>query len=97
MKEDSILAEKGSSIRGHEFHYSEIVESVEAGKRESVEVYSVKDGQGNLLDDEGYRVKNTLGSYIHIHFGSGLKIAENIIDFIKEHNGKNNSCGTRQS
>jgi len=97
LKEDSMLGEKGALIRGHEFHYSEIVESAEARKRESTEVYSVKDGSGNFLGDEGYMVNNTLGSYMHIHFGSNQKIAKNIIDLIREHNGKNNNCGTRQS
>jgi len=97
LKEDSMLGEKGALIRGHEFHYSEIVESAEARKRESAEVYSVKDGSGNFLGDEGYMVNNTLGSYMHIHFGSNQKIAKNIIDLIREHNGKNNNCGTRQS
>jgi len=97
LKHDSILGAKGASLRGHEFHYSEIVNSGEAGKRGSTEVtseltglcasalfYSLKDGSGKILPDEGYQVKNTLGSYIHIHFGSNNSaIAKNFIQFIK--------------
>ena len=103
LREDSILAKKGTSVRGHEFHYSEVV-STEAGKRGSgkvsasglMQVYAVKDGEENNIGNEGYRIKNTLGSYIHTHFGSDRSIAKNMVDFIKEHNGKNNYRRTRQ-
>ncbi|HDH05841.1 MAG TPA: cobyrinate a,c-diamide synthase [Nitrospirae bacterium] len=61
------------------------------------ENYSVKNGSGEKVQDEGYRVKNTLGSYIHIHFGSNPSIAEEFVDFVKEHDGKDYYCRTRQS
>ena len=98
LKERSILGIKGTVVRGHEFHYSEIVNS---GERSAVSgqlgdlIYSVKDGSGLSLGEEGYRIKNSLGSYIHIHFGSNLSIADSIIDFIKECHGKDHYCGTR--
>jgi cobyrinic acid a,c-diamide synthase len=97
LKERSILGIKGTAVRGHEFHYSEVLES----RGEVIPpshcptIYSVKDGSGLALADEGYRIKNTLGSYIHIHFGSNLSIADSIIDFIKECHGKDHYCGTR--
>ena len=113
LRQDSIAGDKGAVIRGHEFHYSEIMESQEARKRGSAKVvssepqnfrtsalsqtYSVKDGSGNELGKEGYTVKNALGSYIHIHFGSNPSIANNFIHFIKEHHGTYSPGRARQS
>ena len=108
LKEDFIFGENGSAMRGHEFHYSEInpplppfskggMGGFENTEHRTQIIYSVKNGEGNYLYDEGYKVKNTLGSYIHIHFGSNPSIAGNFVDFVKEHNGKNYSCRTRQS
>jgi cobyrinic acid a,c-diamide synthase len=75
LNEDCILGEKGSVIRGHEFHYSEVINSA------SALIYSLKDSYGKNLPDEGYRVHNTLGSYVHVHFGSNKDIVRNFIDF----------------
>ncbi len=110
LKQDSILGSNGDVVRGHEFHYSEIVNSAGGQKcgseevisglaslRNCARIYSVKDGAGNSLPDEGYQFKNTLGSYIHIHFGSNGMIAEKFISFIKEHYGDHSSCRARQS
>ncbi len=92
LNEDSVLGKKGTSIRGHEFHYSEIIKDSDElrvmsyelrNKKELLQIYSVNDGSGNYIFDEGYRVKNTLGSYIHIHFGSNHSAAENFINFCK--------------
>ncbi len=97
LKERSILGIKGTVARGHEFHYSEVLDSrgEVISPLDCTTIYSVQDGSGLSLADEGYRIKNTLGSYIHIHFGSNLSIADSIIDFIKECHGKDHYCGTR--
>ena len=110
LKEDCILGKKNSIMRGHEFHYSEIVKSAEEGTvpdlrtspsvipGEVVEsglspslgikitdrIYSVRDGSGKHIQDEGYVFKNILASYVHIHFGSNPDIADNFARFIKE-------------
>lgn len=81
LKEDCIVGKRGDKLRGHEFHYSEIKESFNMVQSS---VYKVKDGSGQDIQDKGYRFKNTLASYIHIHFGSNPDIARNFINFIKE-------------
>ena len=112
LQRDSITGDKGSVLRGHEFHYSEIMDRAEAGKRGSTkvvtselpnlrtstlsQVYSVKDGSGNKLGIEGYTVNNTLGSYIHLHFGSNPSIANNFVQFVKEHHGTYSPGRARQ-
>jgi cobyrinic acid a,c-diamide synthase len=46
--------------------------------------YSLRDSSGQARQDEGYRIKRTLASYIHIHFGSNPCIADYFLNFIKE-------------
>ncbi|MBI4848320.1 MAG: cobyrinate a,c-diamide synthase [Nitrospirae bacterium] len=87
LKQDSIIGEDGMTLRGHEFHYSEITPPslpyLRGGHGGVTATYSVKDGNGKALSGEGYLIKNTLGSYIHIHFGSNHSIAENFIKHCK--------------
>jgi len=75
MSEDHILGAKGSSIRGHEFHYSTIDPMPTAIRR----LYQV-----NNNSPEGYLYKNTLGGYIHLHFGSNPQGAANFINFCRK-------------
>ncbi len=77
LNEDSPLGKKGEICRGHEFHYSAINGSALGT------VYSLQDQRGHPLPSEGFRRKNTLASYIHVHFGSNPKIAEQFSLFVK--------------
>lgn len=65
--------EKGQKIRGHEFHYSEIRHEGETQK-----VYTVTDSGGERMQ-EGYLYKNTLASYVHLHFASNPKFVEGFL------------------
>jgi cobyrinic acid a,c-diamide synthase len=62
---DSILGPAGTVARGHEFHYSEMGEMPSRIKR----TYRVSKNDVDL-GTEGYRSKNCLASYLHLHFGS---------------------------
>ncbi len=66
LSKDCPFGKKGLKARGHEFHYSYL----ENNGKYLNPVYE------NSL---GYIEKNTIGSYVHIHFGSNLKFAENLI------------------
>jgi cobyrinic acid a,c-diamide synthase len=72
---DSILGRKGAVARGHEFHYSETEEM--SGDIERLYQVSKRE---NDLGTEGYRYKNCLASYIHLHFGSNPGMAEAFVD-----------------
>ena len=76
LVKDNLLGKSGDAIRGHEFHYSEInSEPIGTDK-----VYSVSGrGAGNPYL-EGYRIKNTLGSYVHLHFGSCPSVCSTFVD-----------------
>jgi cobyrinic acid a,c-diamide synthase len=77
LNEDCIIGTRGERYRGHEFHYSEIRDSSPGL------VYSLRDNRGKALPAEGFRYKNTLASYVHVHFGSNPHIAEQFATFVK--------------
>ncbi|MFC1830110.1 cobyrinate a,c-diamide synthase, partial [Thermodesulfobacteriota bacterium] len=66
LTKDTIIGTNGQSIRGHEFHYSEITEFSDNTET----AYQVSPRKGLKRIDEGFMVNNTLGSYTHLHFGS---------------------------
>jgi cobyrinic acid a,c-diamide synthase len=72
----TILGGPGLSLRGHEFHYSELVD----GSLPCDTVYRISDRGGSTQAAEGYLVRHTLGSYIHLHFGSEPNAARHFIE-----------------
>jgi cobyrinic acid a,c-diamide synthase len=70
----SLLGSAGTVARGHEFHYSEIREMPEEIER----VYRVR-RQGADLGKEGFRYRNCLASYVHLHFGSNQGLAPSFV------------------
>jgi cobyrinic acid a,c-diamide synthase len=78
LKTDTLLGNKGETLRGHEFHYSDLADSPTP---EAVEtVYTCSSRSGRQHQAEGYLVHRTLGSYIHLHFGSRSGCAEAFVD-----------------
>ena len=60
LKENCFLGPAGTLLRGHEFHYS------------AIDPMPSKISRTFAIDndtEEGYRYKNTLGGYMHLHFG----------------------------
>lgn len=66
LKKDCFLGVKGTLLYGHEFHYSEIDQRFE-------HVESIYE---NLENSDGYQINNTIGSYVHLHFGRDHKPVE---------------------
>jgi cobyrinic acid a,c-diamide synthase len=66
LSRDTIIGQTGLTLRGHEFHYSEISEF----DPKIVTTYAVSTRTGVPERSEGYLVNQTLGSYCHLHFGS---------------------------
>lgn len=80
---DTFLGPKGSVLRGHEFHYSDLTAtdnapSVQTGYTQTG--YTVSARKGGHPKQEGYLVNQTLGSYIHLHFGSRPESAVVFVD-----------------
>jgi cobyrinic acid a,c-diamide synthase len=78
---DSILGPAGTVARGHEFHYSEMGMMPGRIKRS----YRVKRNDVDL-GTEGYRYKNCLASYIHLHFGSCPGMAAAFVESCRKYN-----------
>ncbi|MDR0911826.1 MAG: hydrogenobyrinic acid a,c-diamide synthase (glutamine-hydrolyzing) [Methanobrevibacter sp.] len=73
---DSLIAKKGEIFRGHEFHYTKLLNAFNAKF-----VFNVKRGRGidkiNGSYYDGIAIKNTLANYIHIHACSMPNFAYN--------------------
>jgi cobyrinic acid a,c-diamide synthase len=67
----SILGPAGSRFRGHEFHYSRLIDSDLTGEG----LYQTTDRKGEYPAGKGVVTYNTLGSYIHLHFASNPELA----------------------
>ncbi|HEX9778979.1 MAG TPA: cobyrinic acid a,c-diamide synthase, partial [Geopsychrobacteraceae bacterium] len=76
LSEATPLGPVGTCARGHEFHYSEITAA-----ESMTHCYRLGRRDGEALGTEGYRYKNVLGSYVHLHFGSNPQLAVNFVDF----------------
>jgi len=76
LTRDTIIGAAGAVLRGHEFHYSEM-----RGEPSAVEgIYRVAGRDGIERAVEGFVSHRTLGSYIHLHFGSAPQAAEAFVE-----------------
>ncbi len=66
LTRNTVIGKAGMTIRGHEFHYSELFNL----SRDVPTAYSISDRSGMDKAPEGYLINHTLGSYNHLHFGS---------------------------
>jgi cobyrinic acid a,c-diamide synthase len=82
LTENVVIGTAGTALRGHEFHYSEIGMMPE----EVARCYRVS-RQGVALQAEGFRIRNCLASYIHLHFGSSPGIAGAFVAACREWGG----------
>jgi len=69
--DDSIIFTGGDILRGHEFHYSSVYE-VGNGLRSA---YVMPGGR-----QEGFIYKNTLATYVHLHFAGQPEAAKRFVD-----------------
>jgi cobyrinic acid a,c-diamide synthase len=60
LKSDSALGPAGAAVRGHEFHYAQVIEP---GADEPLA--EIADGQGNALGLSGGRRGNVTGTFFH--------------------------------
>jgi cobyrinic acid a,c-diamide synthase len=69
LTEDSLFGKAGETLRGHEFHYSDLVGDP-AANGSWRRVYNVKRRRNNDDTTEGFQLGNILASYVHVHFAS---------------------------
>ena len=67
LQQDTLLGSAGQTLRGHEFHYSEIIdESDNSGSRP----YLTHKRRADASTENGYLQGNLLASYIHLQFAA---------------------------
>jgi cobyrinic acid a,c-diamide synthase len=72
----NLLSELGSTLRGHEFHYSKVIDI----PRDAKFAYEMQSGKGILGRRDGWMQHNLLASYMHIHFAGDPRIARNFVE-----------------
>lgn len=78
LKADSLWGVAGAKARGHSFHCSVITEAGETERQ-----YDIRYSLGRLEEQEGFRLKNVLASYIHLHFLSNPDLPACFIENIR--------------
>ena len=75
VERENILSAKGTSLKGHEFHYSGLTSIAGDAKF----AYKMRIGKG--IDDgrEGWISNNVLASYMHLHLASNLKLPDRLV------------------
>jgi len=68
-------------IRGHEFHYSQIID---IGK-DSDFAYILRRGNGIIDKKDGIVVYNCLASYMHLHFGGDERLGRRIVELSRNY------------
>jgi cobyrinic acid a,c-diamide synthase len=66
---DSLFAPAGETLRGHEFHYSELVSTAEA-VGDWRPAYRLRRRQEEICHPEGFQCGCVQASYVHLHFAS---------------------------
>jgi cobyrinic acid a,c-diamide synthase len=69
LTEDSLWGRRGELLRGHEFHYSELVDDP-ASDPAWRKVYSLRRRRTDTVETEGYQNGAILASYLHLHYAS---------------------------
>jgi cobyrinic acid a,c-diamide synthase len=81
--EPSLLGPSGTTVRGHEFHYS----SVNNKGSVTAPIYKMTDRKASSKGEEGFLRNNVLGSYVHLHWGSNPDVAKHFVDFCRNWRG----------
>jgi cobyrinic acid a,c-diamide synthase len=77
--EDCLLGLAGTVVRGHSFHYSRV-----SSQGEVATSYRVRYSMSGREEMEGFRRRNVLASYIHLHFRTNSTIAESFVAAIRQ-------------
>lgn len=78
LTRDSLFGNRGDRLRGHEFHYSELLGNpCESGSWQPV--YEVTRRRRGESTQEGFQKDRVLASYVHLHWASQPGVVEGFI------------------
>ena len=78
MLENTVLGPKGTTLRGHEFHFSSECEP-KAGE-DYPRAFTFRKSRNPKPYAAGYAKGNILGSYLHLHFAGAESAAESFVE-----------------
>ena len=78
LTDNSLWGELGSVLRGHEFHYSELIGTPLDDPRWT-RVYRIKRRRSEKTLTEGFQQNDILASYVHLHWASQPRNVETFI------------------
>ena len=84
LTEDSIWGRRGDRFRGHEFHYSELIDDPAADPSWR-RVYALRRRRSESVEQEGYQKGEVLASYTHLAYAAQPAAIEHFL----------NHCGGR--
>jgi len=79
LTDHSLWGEREAVLRGHEFHYSELVGPPLDDPRWT-QVYRIKRRRSEKILTEGFQQNNVLASYVHLHWASQPRNVETFIN-----------------
>lgn len=79
LRHDTLLGGHGETVRGHMFHYSELVEDPLRCDGWSA-AYAVRRNSGGEMVEEGYSRGNILATYLHASLGSHPRAVESFVE-----------------
>lgn len=74
LLDDATFGSAGTTLRGHEYHYSHLVDAP-AAHTGLTPLWQVRDRRGRDMGTEGWCCRAITGSYIHLHLASNLSAA----------------------
>ncbi len=75
---DCLLGPRGTTVRGHSFHYSRICSDSDVPTS-----YQVDFSLSGKQQKEGFTRENVLASYVHLHFGANSAVARHFVGAIR--------------
>jgi cobyrinic acid a,c-diamide synthase len=78
LSDDCILGAAGTTVRGHEFHYSSLVPIGTVDY-----ACALRDAGGLSKGQDGLAIGNVVGLYTHLHFASQPQIAKSLVSSVR--------------
>ncbi len=83
LMKDSLFGPEGTVLRGHEFHYSELMADP-CRHPQWQAVYQVRRRRSEKIFFEGFQKGNILASYVHLHWVGRPAVVESFINQLSE-------------
>ena len=80
IKRECLWGCSGDVVRGHEFHYSEILPGADCCET----AYELRYRRSEQPSAEGYQIGNVLASYAHLHFASRPDAVDHFVSRLKD-------------